>query len=150
MPWLILFFAALYFAAAWQGSDKIGQLNGYLQTDLPNYGKFALMIVVIWALGIWPPARKPATLLLGLILVSIAIAGGGGFFTNLQNLTVPSGTTSTAPSQIQSGVGGSTSSGDTSSILGAAGTILGGQAVGDTLTSGISSGISDIFSVFGL
>lgn len=119
MPWLILFFAVLYFVTAWQGPQSLATLNGNLATDIPNYGKFVLMIAVIWAIGLVPAMRKPAMLLLALILVTIALSSSSGFFTNIQTLGTASQQpiTNTAPSQ----VGGSTSS--SSGILGTLGSI---------------------------
>lgn len=168
MPWLILFFSLLYFMAAWQGSASLTALNTALGTDLPNYGKFALMLGLIWAIGLWGPARKPAMLLLAVILVGIALGSGSGvaaFFTNLSSLTAGAGIVNTAPSQVQSGVSGSGTAAGSGTVSGLGGGLVGGAGntvagstatalSGGDLISGVGSdviggAVSDVFGSIG-
>lgn len=118
MPWLMLAVAVIYFVAAWQGEATLSTLNSNLMQDLPAFGAFALMVIVIWAIGMVPKMRKPAMLLLTLVILAIVLTNGGTtqFLQNIQNLQAGAGQANIAPSQINAG----NASGSASGVAGVA------------------------------
>lgn len=120
VPYLLIFFAALFFVAAWQ--NRVSYLTSGLAQDLPPFGKFAIAMAVLWAIGLVPKMRGISVGLITLVVVAIVLTHSEQFWQNLTS--IGSGASALPQQEPVSGTvqaGSANSGGD-----GAAGSLLSG------------------------
>lgn len=83
MPFLVLFLGILIVAAALRG--KHAELSQLLIADLKGFVYWIAAILILAAIGAYKPLAPLATALMGLVVLSLMLAQGRGFFDKLQS-----------------------------------------------------------------